>query len=175
MPDLGEIPIGGPVVGDQPGLWGDGAEHKGVKFRLAKALDHLEPGAPRVAAVDFDRAGDQHLADPAAAGGPGHPGGPGADRGARRLSRHPTAEAPAATRTDKPFRPTPLEKVLRTRAFRRKAVLKFDQRPRKPSLRSRHHPTPAHPDTDEQLTAQFSFCTLNLDWPDARAYALGKD
>src|SRR5205814_10181533 len=83
--------------------------------------------------------------------------------------------AAAATRTDKPFRPTPLEKVLRTRAFRRKAVLKFDQRPRKPSLRSRHHPTPAHPDTDEQLTAQFSFCTLNLDWPDARAYALQSD
>ena len=36
---------------------------------LAKALDHLEPGAPGLAAVDFDRAGDQHLADPAAAGG----------------------------------------------------------------------------------------------------------
>src|SRR4051794_21633440 len=50
--------------------------------------------------------------------------------------------AAAATRTDKPFRPPALEKVHRTRAFRRKAVLKFDQRPRKPSLRSRHHPTP---------------------------------
>src|SRR3954447_24288660 len=47
--------------------------------------------------------------------------------------------AAAATRTDKPFRPPALEKVHRTR---RKAVLKFDQRPRKPSLRSRHHPTP---------------------------------
>src|SRR4051812_2282042 len=50
--------------------------------------------------------------------------------------------AAAATRTDKPFRPPALEKVHRTRAFRRKAFLKFDQRPRKPSLRSRHHPTP---------------------------------
>src|SRR3954454_21346412 len=50
--------------------------------------------------------------------------------------------AAAATRTDKPFRPPALEKVHRTRAFRRKAGLKFDQRPRKPSLRSRHHPTP---------------------------------
>src|SRR3954449_6938555 len=50
--------------------------------------------------------------------------------------------AAAATRTDKPFRPPALEKVHRTRAFRRKAVLKFDQRPRKPSLRSRYHPTP---------------------------------
>src|SRR3954454_4915941 len=50
--------------------------------------------------------------------------------------------AAAATRTDKPFRPPALEKVHRTRAFRRKAVLKFDQRPRKPTLRSRHHPSP---------------------------------
>src|ERR1700730_18556999 len=40
-----------------------------MELRLAKALDHLQPGAPRFAAVDFDRAGDQHLADPAAAGG----------------------------------------------------------------------------------------------------------
>jgi hypothetical protein len=36
---------------------------------VTKALDHLEPGAPWLAAIDFDRAGDQHLADPAAAGG----------------------------------------------------------------------------------------------------------
>src|SRR5207248_9742601 len=41
---------------------------------------------------------------------------------------------PATTRTDKPFWPTPLEKVLRTCVFRRKAPLEFDQRPRKPSL-----------------------------------------
>jgi hypothetical protein len=30
-------------------------------------------------------------------------------------------------------------------------------------------PYPAHPDTDEQLTPEFPFCTLNLDRPDARA------
>src|SRR5262249_50899406 len=47
----------------------DGAEHEGMQFLLAKALDHFEPGAPWLAVVDFDRAGDQHLADPAAAGG----------------------------------------------------------------------------------------------------------
>jgi hypothetical protein len=40
-----------------------------MEFLLAKALDHLEPGTAGLAAVDFDRAGDQHLADPAAAGG----------------------------------------------------------------------------------------------------------
>ena len=33
---------------------------------LAKVLDDLQPGAPRPAAVDLDRAGDQHLANPAA-------------------------------------------------------------------------------------------------------------
>ena len=69
VPDTGEVVVGGPVVGDQLGLRGDGAEHESMKFLLAKALDHLEPGAPWLAAVDFDRAGDQHLADPAAAGG----------------------------------------------------------------------------------------------------------
>ena len=40
-----------------------------MEFRPAKALDDLEPGPPELAAVDFDRAGDQHLANPAAAGG----------------------------------------------------------------------------------------------------------
>ena len=35
---------------------------------LAEALDHLQPGASRRATVDFDRAGDQHLPDPTAAG-----------------------------------------------------------------------------------------------------------
>jgi hypothetical protein len=49
--------------------WVCGAEHEGMKFLLSKAVDHLEPGAPWRAAVDFDGAGDQHLADPAAAGG----------------------------------------------------------------------------------------------------------
>src|SRR6516225_9472580 len=37
-----------------------------MDLMLAKALDHLQPGTPWLAAVDFDRAGDQHLADPAA-------------------------------------------------------------------------------------------------------------
>ena len=32
---------------------------------LAKALDHVQPGAPGLAAFDFDRAGDQHLIVPA--------------------------------------------------------------------------------------------------------------
>src|SRR3989440_12779469 len=36
---------------------------------LAKPLDHLQADPSRLAAVDFDRAGDQHLADPAAARG----------------------------------------------------------------------------------------------------------
>src|SRR5262250_967705 len=53
--------------------------------------------------------------------------------------------APAATRADKPFWPTTLEKVLRACAFRRKAIPEFDQRPRKPSLRSKHNNHPAHP------------------------------
>jgi hypothetical protein len=40
-----------------------------MEFVLAKALDHLQPGTPKLAAVDLDRAGDQHLADTAAARG----------------------------------------------------------------------------------------------------------
>jgi hypothetical protein len=40
-----------------------------VDLVLAETLDHLQPGAARRAAVDFDRAGDQHLADPTAAAG----------------------------------------------------------------------------------------------------------
>ena len=47
--------------------------------------------------------------------------------------------APTTTRADKSLGPTPLEKVLRARAFRRKAVLKLKQRFREPSLRSRHN------------------------------------
>src|SRR5580704_8603402 len=80
--------------------------------------------------------------------------------------------APAATRADKPFWPTALEEVLRTRAFRGKAALKLEQRLRKPSLRSRHDTHPCSSDTDEQLTLVFLFCTLNLDAPDTRAEAL---
>jgi hypothetical protein len=40
-----------------------------MEFLLAKALDHFSRAAPGLAAVDFDRACRQHLADPAAAGG----------------------------------------------------------------------------------------------------------
>src|SRR5205085_11380684 len=47
--------------------------------------------------------------------------------------------APTTIRADKSLGPTPLEKVLRARAFRRKAVLKLKQRFREPSLRSRHN------------------------------------
>jgi|307.fasta_scaffold27835_3 hypothetical protein len=38
-----------------------------MEFVPAKALDHVHTGTPGVAAVDFDRASHQHLADPAAA------------------------------------------------------------------------------------------------------------
>src|SRR5689334_21254960 len=69
VPDAGDVLVGGPVVGDQLGLRGYGAEHKSVDLLLAKALDHLQPGASRLAAVDFDRASDQHLADRTAARG----------------------------------------------------------------------------------------------------------
>jgi hypothetical protein len=45
---------------------------KSTTTPLLRAADRarldLEPGAPWLAAVDFDRAGDPHLADPAAAG-----------------------------------------------------------------------------------------------------------
>ena len=76
---------------------------------------------------------------------------------------------PAATRADKPFWPTALEEVLRTRAFRGEAALKLEQRPRKLSLRSRHDTHPCSSHTDEQLTLTFLFCTLNLDAPDTHA------
>src|SRR5690242_6926714 len=56
VPDTRRIPVGGPVIGDQLGLRGDSAEHKRVEFVLAKAFDHLQPGAPGLAAIDFDRA-----------------------------------------------------------------------------------------------------------------------
>ena len=226
VPDTGNVLVGGPVVGHQPGLRSDGAEHESMELLLAKALDHLEPGPPRPAIVDFDRAGDQHLADPAAAGGQDDRVVLGAERddrligldqaaerGARRVdhgaaqlgAQHPggavraqaelvlqlqrrnavgvrrhqkrgpephrqrqlagvhdragghrglpsaagaligeglglqqPGAAFAATRADKPLWPTTLEKVLRTRAFGRKAPLKLKQRSRKPALRSRH-------------------------------------
>src|SRR5690349_23482117 len=42
VPDAGDVLVGGPVVGDQLGLRGYGAEHKSVDLLLAKALDHLQ-------------------------------------------------------------------------------------------------------------------------------------
>ena len=56
---------------------------------------------------------------------------------------------PAATRADKPFWPTALEEVLRTRAFRGEAALKLEQRLRKLSRRSRHDTHPCSSDTAE--------------------------
>src|SRR5205823_12155440 len=82
--------------------------------------------------------------------------------------QHPTSPT-AATWANKPFWPTTLEKVLRTRAFRGKAALKLEQRLRKPALRSRHDTHPCSSDIDEQLTPLFLFCTLDVDWPDACA------
>ena len=56
------------VVGHQPGTRGHGSQHESVDLALAEALDHLQPGPSPRAAIDFNRAGDQHLADPTAAG-----------------------------------------------------------------------------------------------------------
>ena len=65
--DIGNVAVGWPVVRHQPGVGGHGAEHESVDLVLAEALDDLQPGASRRAAVDFDRPCDQHLADPTAA------------------------------------------------------------------------------------------------------------
>src|SRR6516225_6599367 len=51
VPDARDVLVGSPVVGDQLGLRGYGAEHKRVDLLLAKALDHLQPGASRLAAT----------------------------------------------------------------------------------------------------------------------------
>src|SRR6516162_9006528 len=56
-----------PVVRHELGLRGYRTKDESVDLLFAKALDHFQPGAPRLAAIDFDRPGDQHLADPAAA------------------------------------------------------------------------------------------------------------
>src|SRR6516164_6556279 len=64
--DLGNVVVGWPVVGHQPGVGGHGAKYESVDLVLAEALDYLQPGASRRAAVDFDRPCDQHLADPTA-------------------------------------------------------------------------------------------------------------
>jgi len=61
--DIGNAVVRRPVVRHEPGVGGHGAEHESVDVVLAEALDHLQPGASRRAAVDFDRAGDQHFAD----------------------------------------------------------------------------------------------------------------
>ena len=53
--DIGNVVVGWPVVGHQPGVGGHGAKHESVDLVLAEAFDHLEPGASRRAAVDFDR------------------------------------------------------------------------------------------------------------------------
>ena len=79
--------------------------------------------------------------------------------------KQPSAAPAAAARADKAFWPTALEKVLRARAFRRKAALKFNQRPRKPSLRSRHDNHPAHPKRMSKFTPVFLFRTLNSGSP----------
>src|SRR6266487_6414697 len=226
VPHSGDGLVRGPVVRHEPGLRGHRTQDESVDLLLAKALNHLEPGAPRLAAVDFDGAGDQHLADPAAAcrhddrvvlgterndrlirldeaaqrlalridHGPAqlgaqHPAGsvraeaelalelqrrnaigvrrhqerspePGGQRQLAgmhdRAGRHrgltaaagtligeglglqQPGSALAATGADKPFRPTALEEVFRTRALRRKTTLELDQRPWKPALRSGH-------------------------------------
>jgi len=67
VPDPGNVVVGWPVVRHQAGFGGHCVQHERVQFVLAEAVDHLQPGAPRCAAVDFDRAGDQHLADATAA------------------------------------------------------------------------------------------------------------
>src|SRR6516162_6901079 len=64
--DIGNVVVGWPVVGHQPGVGGHGAKYESVDLVLAEALDYLQPGASRRAAVDFDRPCDQHLADPTA-------------------------------------------------------------------------------------------------------------
>src|SRR6516162_4687697 len=58
------------------------------------------------------------------------------------FSLEPPGAAFAAARTDKPLRPTTLEKVLRACALARKATLELDQRLWKPALRPRHGLTP---------------------------------
>ena len=65
--DIGTVAVGRPVVGYELGRQGLGAEQESVDLVLTKALDHLQPGASQRAAVDFDRAGYQHLASPTAA------------------------------------------------------------------------------------------------------------
>jgi len=66
--DVGNVVVGGPGVGHQPGTRGHGSQHESVDLALAEALGHLQPDPSRRAAIDFSRAGDQHLADPTAAG-----------------------------------------------------------------------------------------------------------
>ena len=90
--DVRNVVVGWPVVRHQPGVGGDGAEHESVDLLLAEALDHLQPGAAGGAAVDFDRAGDQHLADPAAAGRHDHGIVLGAERNDRLVGLDDAAQ-----------------------------------------------------------------------------------
>src|SRR5690348_4890130 len=49
VPDLGKVLVGGPVVGDELGVRGNGAEHESMEFRLAKpsiTLSRARPGLP---------------------------------------------------------------------------------------------------------------------------------
>src|ERR1700757_39183 len=62
--DLGKVFVGRPIVRHQHSVGGHGTEHESVDLVLAEALDHLQPGASWHAAVDFDRACDEHLAHP---------------------------------------------------------------------------------------------------------------
>src|SRR5438874_882244 len=118
--DIGNVVIGWPVVGHQAGLAGHGAEHESVDLLLAEALDHLQSGASWRAAVDFDRSGDEHLADPTAACRQNDLVLLGAERDDRLIGLDD-----AAAGTHEPSRPTALEKVIRARAFARKAALEL--------------------------------------------------
>ena len=82
------------------------------------------------------------------------------------------SSAPAASPADKPYWTTPLEKVLRARALRRKAALELVSTTRGSPRSDADTTLPCTSDPDAQLTRVFLFCTLNLDWPEARAQAV---
>jgi hypothetical protein len=64
VPNTGKVLVGGPIVGDQPGLRGNRTEHEGMELVFVKPRDHLQPGPPRLAAVDFNRAATSILPTP---------------------------------------------------------------------------------------------------------------
>jgi hypothetical protein len=45
---VGKVRIGGTLVGNQPGLRSEGAEHESLEFLLAKVLDHLQPSTSAI-------------------------------------------------------------------------------------------------------------------------------